>query len=221
MAGRFIRFLGIERPHAPADQQSPVVHPTRFAPEEPRPPGSGIETDEEPADAQPFLRCARCEADNTRFADRCTNCGAALHTPEQELYNRQLWTKRRAEAAAEQQALADLRAPKPPIDEARRQLGEQLALEVMQREEARIGWMQGGGFVPFGVRLVMAMPVRWRWGALAVVTLWLGGTGIAALQTHRSTPIALFLGSVFLLLALFSPSRPRRSRWWWSNGNWW
>src|SRR5438309_1494463 len=101
MAGRFIRFLGIERPHAPADQQSPVVHPTRFAPEEPRPPGSGIETDEEPADAQPFMRCARCEADNTRFADRCTNCGTALHTPEQELYNRQLGTKRPVAAAAQ------------------------------------------------------------------------------------------------------------------------
>jgi len=221
MAGKFSRFLGIEKPHAPGEQQSPVVHPTRFAPEEPRAPGSGMETDEEPADAQPFMRCARCEADNTRFADRCTNCGTALHTPEQDLYNRQLWTKRRAEAATEQKALEDMRAPKPQLEDARRQMGEQIALEVAAREEARFGWMQGGSFVPFGVRLVMAMPEGWRWGSLAVVVLWLGGTGVAALQTHGRTPTSLFFGTLVLLLAMFSPSRPRRTRWWWSDGSWW
>ncbi len=116
MAGRFTRFLRLERPHQRGEQQTPVANAERFAPEERRAPGSGIETDEEPADAQPFLRCARCEMDNTRFATLCANCGAALLTPEQELYNRQLWQKRRAEAAAEQEALRKMHQPPPPVD---------------------------------------------------------------------------------------------------------
>src|SRR5207248_1655233 len=120
-------------------QQTPIAHPARFAPEERRAAPSGIETDEEPADAQPFLRCAQCEMDNTRFAERCANCGAPLHTPEQDLYNRQLWQKRRAEAAAEQEALRKMHEPAaPPVRDARYALGEALAREVADSEEARL-----------------------------------------------------------------------------------
>jgi hypothetical protein len=231
MAGRFTRFLRLERPHQRGEQQTPVANADRFAPEEPRAPASGIETDEEPADAQPFLRCARCEMDNTRFATLCANCGAALLTPEQQLYNRQLWQKRRAEAAAEQDALRKMHEPPPPVDpelsrerlraqDPRYALGEVLAQEVADREDARLSWMGGGmSGVPFGVRAVMAMAPRWRWRAGCATALWLGGTGLAALRTHNSAPMWLFFGSVAVLLALFTPARPRR-RYWWSSG-WW
>ncbi len=231
MAGRFTRFLRLERPHQRGEQQTPVANAERFAPEEPRAPGSGIETDEEPADAQPFLRCARCEMDNTRFARQCANCGASLLTPEQELYNRQLWQKRRAEAAAEQEALRKMHQPPPPLDpevsrerlraqDPRYALGEVLAQEVAEREESRLSWMGGGmGGVTFGVRVVMAMPPRWRWRVGGAIALWLGGTGVAALRTHHPTATWLFFGSLAVLLALFTPARPRR-RYWWSSG-WW
>jgi hypothetical protein len=223
MAGRFTRFLRLERPHQPGEQRTPVAHAERFAPEEPRAPGSGIETDEEPAGAQPFLRCAQCEMDNTRFAQRCANCGAPLHTPEQDLYNRQLWQKRLAEAAAEQEALRKMHQPASAgrgIGDARYALGEVLAREVAEREEERLSWMSGDAMLPFGVRAVLAMPSRWRWRAGCAAAAWLAGTGLAALRTHHPTPIWLFFGSLGVLLALFTPAR-RRPRYWWSDGGWW
>ncbi|HKB77585.1 MAG TPA: hypothetical protein VKC58_13385 [Myxococcales bacterium] len=226
MARRLTRFLRLERPHQPGEQHTAVANPARFAPEERRAPGSGIETDEEPEGAQPFLRCAQCEMDNTRFADRCANCGAPLHTPEQDLYNRQLWQKRRTEAAAEQEALRKMHQPATPdgvgqpVHDARYALGEVLAREVADREETRLSWMSGAVDVPFGIRAVMAMPPRWRWRAGGAIALWLGGTGAAALRTHHPTPIWLFFGSLAVLLAFFTPARPRRRSWWWSGG-WW
>lgn len=224
MAGRFTRFLRLERPHQPGEQHTPVANPARFAPEERRAPASGIETDEEPDDAQPFVRCAQCEMDNTRFADRCANCGAPLHTPEQDLYNRQLWQKRRAEAAAEQEALRKMHTPvatdggAQPVHDARYALGEVLAREVAEREEGRLSWMSGAVDVPFGIRAVMAMSPRWRWRAGVAVALWLGGTGVAALRTHHPTPMWLFFGSLGVLLALFTPAR---RRYWWGSRGWW
>jgi hypothetical protein len=235
MAGRFTRFLRLERPHQPGEQRTPVAHAERFAPEEPRAPRSGIETDEEPADAQPFLRCAKCEMDNTRFAQRCVNCGAPLHTPEQDLYNRQLWNKRRREAEAEREALRRMHEPAPPPDPevARQQmrdadpryaLGETLAEQVLQREENKLFWMTGGmtsySIVPLGVRIAMALSPAWRWRVGIAILCWLCGTGTVALRTHHPTAIWLFFGSVVLLLLLFSPARPRR-RFWWSSGDWW
>ncbi|HMC36079.1 MAG TPA: hypothetical protein VKH65_16800 [Myxococcales bacterium] len=230
MADRFSRFLKLERPHQRGEQQTPVVNADRFAPEEQRTPGSGIAIDEEPADAQPFLRCARCEMDNTRFAATCANCGAQLHTPEQELYNRQLWQKRRAEAAAEAEAVKKMHQPPPPVEaelaqdrlraqDPRYTLGEVLAREVADHEEARLGWMGGGMNVPFGIRAVAALSPRWRWRAGGAVALWLAGTGLAALHTHHPTPMWLFFGTLAVLLAFFMPARPRR-RYWWSSG-WW
>jgi hypothetical protein len=240
LAGRFTRFLRLERPHRPGEQHTPVATAGRFAPEEDRPPGSGIETDEGADDEQPFLRCARCEMDNTRFAQQCANCGAPLHTPEQELYNRQLWQKRRAEAAAEQEALRKMHE-RPRLDsdaefargvgaglerqrlratDPRYALGEVLAREVADREEARLAWMTGASGVPFGIRAVMALSPAWRWRAAGIVALWLGGTGVAALRTRQPVAIWLFFGSLAVLLALFSPPRPRR-RFWWSDRGWW
>jgi hypothetical protein len=240
MAGRFTRFLRLERPHQPGEQRTPVAHAERFNPEERRTPLSGIETDEEPPDAQPFLRCAQCEMDNTRFAQRCTNCGAPLHTPEQDLYNRQLWQKRRREADAEREALRRMHEAgaggRPPDPELARQrlretdpryaMGEMLAQQVLEREQDKLFWMTGmtgyGSFVPLGVRIAMAMSPAWRWRVGIALLCWLCGTGTVALRTHHPTALWLFFGSVVLLLLLFTPSQPRwRRRFWWSSGDWW
>jgi hypothetical protein len=148
-------------------------------------------------------------------------------TPEQQLYNRQLWQKRRAEAAAEQEALRKMHEPPPPADpdvlrahDPRYALGEVLAREVADREEERLSWMGGALNVPFGIRAVLAMSPRWRWRTGCATVLWLGGTGLAALRTHHPWPMWLFFGSLAVLLALFTPARPRR-RFWWSGGAWW
>jgi hypothetical protein len=232
MAGRFTRFMRLERPHRPGEQHTPVANADRFTPEEPRAPGSGIEIDEPPGDEQPFLRCAKCEMDNTRFADRCSKCGATLHTPEQDLYNRQLWQKRRAEAQEEREALQRMRqpAPDPQLDPERLRatdprygLGEVLAEQVRRREEDKLSWMTGTTGtpgVPLGVRIAMAMTPRWRWRVGAALGCWLGGTGAVALRTHHPTATWLFFGTAILLVLLFSPARPRR-RYWWSPNDWW
>ena len=234
MAGRFTRFMRIERPHQPGEQHTPVANAERFAPEEPRTPGSGIEIDEAPADEQPFMRCAQCEIDNTRYAQRCSKCGAALHTPEQDLYNRQLWQKRRAEAQAEHEALQRMRQPPVTPDpglarqdlrknDPRYALGEVLAEQMRQREEDKLFWMTGTtgvSGVPLGVRIATAMPSRWRWRVGAALLCWLGGTGAVALLTHHPTPTWLFFGTVILLVLMVSPARPRR-RFWWSQNDWW
>jgi hypothetical protein len=240
MAGRFTRFLRLERPHQPGEQHTPVANPERFNHEESRAPVSGIETDEEAPDAQPFLRCAQCEMDNTRFAQRCTNCGAPLHTPEQDLYNRQLWQKRRREAQAEQEALRRMHEPAPATapsepESARQRLretdpryamGEMLARQVMQQEQDKLFWMTGmssyGSFVPLGVRMALAMSPAWRWRIGVALLCWLCGTGTVALRTHHPTPMWLFFGTIVLLLLLFTPSQPRwRRRSWWSSTDWW
>jgi hypothetical protein len=237
MADRFTRFLRLERPHQPGDQHTPVANAERFTPEEPRPPGSGIEIDEEPAGEQPFLRCAQCEMDNARFAEQCSNCGAPLRTPEQDLYNRQLWQKRRKEAEAESEALKRMHAPPPPPASAnpeavrqrlgemdpRHALGETLARQVYEREKNKLFWMTGMtsyNAVPLGVRIVRAMPARWRWWGGAGLLCWLAGTGSVALRSHNPTAMWLFFGTLILLLLSFSPARPRR-RYWWSPNDWW
>jgi hypothetical protein len=234
MAGRFARFMRLERPHQPGEQHTPVANAERFAPEKSWPPGSGIEIDEAPADEQPFLRCAQCEMDNTRYAQHCSKCGAALHTPEQDLYNRQLWQKRQAEAQAEHEALQRMRqppvTPEPglarqqlPKSDPRYALGEVLAEQVRQREEDKLSWMTGTtGYpaVPLGLRIAAAMPSRWRWFSGSALLCWLAGTGAVALWTHHPTPTWLFFGTVILLVLLFSPARPRR-RYWWSQNDWW
>jgi hypothetical protein len=236
MAGRFTRFLKLERPHQSGEQHTPVAHAERFAPEEPRAPTSGIEIDEEPPDEQPFRRCAQCEMDNARFVERCSNCGAPLHTPEQDLYNRQLWQKRRAEAQAENEALQRMHAPAAPAagspelarqrltqSDPRYALGEVLAQQVQEREQEKLFWMTGmTGWtgVPLGVRIVMAMSSAWRWRIGLALLCWFCGTGSVALRTHNQTATWLFFGSVILLVILFSPARPRRG-FWWSSNNWW
>jgi len=117
------RFLKLERPReAQPGRVDPLANETRFehlggdreaAARPPAPARAaadrfrlprerGLEVANLPEGAQPFTRCARCQADNTRYAPACTSCGAALDTPEQRAFNERLWAARGAgEAPAE------------------------------------------------------------------------------------------------------------------------
>lgn len=84
---------------APEGPAAPTSAQARFSPVEER-----LELEVMQPGEQPFLRCAMCAHDNTRFVEVCAKCGAPLHTPAQRAFNEQFWSARLAEAATEQQA---------------------------------------------------------------------------------------------------------------------
>jgi hypothetical protein len=98
----------------------------------------------EPSEAdQPFVRCARCEADNGRFAVSCVACGAALDSPEQRAFNEQLWAKRRAQREEEHEQHRTLERAHlddgAELSTERRRYGEELARRVGRETRERLG----------------------------------------------------------------------------------
>jgi hypothetical protein len=215
MAGRLTRFLNLERPHVPGEKQPQhqVATAARFTGE---PSGIALEPD---FGEQPFLRCPRCEADNSRYAERCTNCRAPLTGEEVRAWNERLWAERKAQKAKDEAALRQARAA-PDLVEQNRRLGEALAREVGERERSRMSWWWGNGYqdpTPIGFRLLSLLPgtqARIVAGALAAIT-FVGAAG-AALggRGHPRLQGAGFIVGL-LLLVLFTPNVPRRRRWWW------
>jgi len=140
------RFGAVQGPGAaPAPDAAPAVargHTDRFRPAAERP----LEVEARADAAQPFVRCARCETDSSRFAARCTTCGEPLDTDEQRAFNERLWAERRAAAEAEAAARAEREAAleQARVDEAaaRRGMAEALAREVGAAERRRL---EGGG----------------------------------------------------------------------------
>ena len=218
MAGRLTRFLNLERPHQPGEKQ-PAPHEVatkaRFTGEP-----SGMVTEPDFGE-QPFLRCPRCEADNTRFAQRCINCSAPLGDEEARAFNERLWAERKAVRVQEEVAHQQKRLSEAELVQQNRMLGEALAREVGERERERLGgfsWGSGGysDATPIGIRLLSLLPStqsRIIAGAGAAVTfiaaagLALGGHG------HPRLQLAGFIVGLLLLL-LFTPNMPRRRRWW-------
>jgi len=146
------RFSGLESGGA---APPPASHPAglpggagdRFRPPPERPPE--VEVAEE--DAQPFLRCMRCETDASRYAQACANCGADLRDQDQRAYNRRLWAERRAQRdeleranGARRQAAAQAEAEAAL---ARRQAAEELARQVGDQVRDRLEREQGGLWV--------------------------------------------------------------------------
>jgi len=217
MAGRLTRFLNLETPHLPGDkppQQHPVATPRRFTGE---PSGIALEPD---FGEQPFLRCPSCEADNSRYAERCTNCRAPLTGEDVRAWNERLWAERKAQKAQEEAALLQARAAGPDLVEQNRRLGEALAHEVGERERARMSWWSGSGSqdaTPIGFRLLSLLPTtqsRIAAGALAAITfVAAAGLALSARGHPRLQGAGFIIG--LLLLILFTPNVPRRRRWWW------
>jgi len=58
---------------------------------------------------QPFVRCARCRADNYLTATCCRECGSDLLTPEQKTFNAALWRRLEADRLEQDQAVEALR----------------------------------------------------------------------------------------------------------------
>jgi len=200
---KFARFLKLERPHQPAVHKPPER--PRF--EEPKP------ALEEPSDAQPFRRCASCEMDNTRFAERCTNCKAALHTAEQEAFNARLWEARQLQAAEEQVAAA---ASTAMTSADQRKLGEAIAQLVAKRERGRLGFLDflgASAWTPLGLRVYSSLPSdRARAAFLsACAFLCLGGFWLSLREPSGSGLHLLGFAAGVGMVALFVPgsSKPR------------
>ena len=219
MAGRLTRFLNLERPHAPGEKPPPpheVATKARFTGEP-----SGIATEPDFGE-QPFLRCPRCEADNTRYAQRCTNCQTPLTGEDVRAWNERLWAERKAQRAQEEAARRQAHPSGDDLLRQNRMLGEALAREVAEREQARLSWWWSGtsgsyDATPIGMRLLSLLPstqARIVAGAVAAVT-FVGA--VAAALTARGHPRLQIAGFVVgaLLLVLFTPNVPRRRRWWW------
>jgi hypothetical protein len=196
MRGRLTRFLNLERPRkASAEPAHEVVTPHRFEPE------PEIQLSQDHGE-QPFLRCPSCEADNGRFAERCTNCGARLDTPEAHAWNDRLWESRKLEAEKADEAET---ARQAQLAADQRAMGEAIAEEVLERERTRLG-----DFTPLGLRLLAELegPLQ-RWAVLGAAGLFIAGAGVAVLA--HGHPLLRNVGGLLaaLLAALFLPSRRR------------
>ncbi|HET7785566.1 MAG TPA: hypothetical protein VFL36_06310 [Myxococcales bacterium] len=213
MAGRLARFLKLEQPQRGAEApQHEVATVARFRGE---PSGIALEPD---FGEQPFLRCPQCEADNTRYAERCQNCQARLTGEDVRAWNAQLWAARKtAEAETAKSEPAQVAQPLTP--DAQRLLGEAIAREVGERERARLSWWSSEtarDATPAGMRLLAMLPTRRARtvvGAAALLTFVAGALVALAPGHHPAVRGAGLLVSM-LLLVLFTPNLPRRNRWW-------
>ncbi len=246
-AGRLRRFLNLERPRRQAPEAPAPPAEARFDRMEPpgeplpaagepaaaldrfrAPPEHPLELAEPPAGSQPFVRCARCETDNSLYAASCAGCQADLGTDEQRLFNERLWAARREEAALQESDLADRERQRQRIAaeelEARRQLAVEMARLEAEKVRERLGesswggmgggWSRdGGGWTPLGLRLLRLIPsprARLVVGGAALVL------PVLLLVAAPSGSWLRLAGALllFLLLVLLAPNAVFREPWW-------
>jgi len=172
------RFGNVEMPSPPAAPPAPPV--PRQATDRFREPGEQpLDVVESRGDAQPFVRCAHCEMDNSIYAGSCQNCGADLSTPHQRAFNERLWAERRKQDAQEESLLAEREKERQRMAAAEASARRELATEMAQREAERVrgeledprwggsggwgrrpwDWGNGGGDpTPTGIRLLRLIP---------------------------------------------------------------
>jgi hypothetical protein len=232
MAGKLSRFLKLERPRAAGGgEPRPPVSSGRFEPESDleelrrerrRQLESGVVLDDRQDSEQPFLRCALCEQDNNRFASRCQNCGADLTLDEQRAFNARLWAERREQAAREQAELARFHAASTAAAtlpaNGTLEYGEALALQVAERENRRLAWMDDGAVDArpvLGLRLLNSIPNPSLRFAAALGLLGLALIlGYLSFRAGTSNQFSIAQVFFFALLMLFLPRRRRwRGRW--------
>src|SRR4051812_14781051 len=130
--GGLFSFLNLEPRRGGGGPEPPVPEAERLRAEGKHRFASGPGLAAGAGNAQPFHRCAVCEAENGRFTERCTNCGASLTTPEQRAYNDALWEKIRSYKQQMDEA------PRVTDDPATRAYREKLARTVASAEQARL-----------------------------------------------------------------------------------
>jgi hypothetical protein len=207
MAGRLARFLRLEQAKTGAGPAHELATAARFRGE---PSGIALEPD---FGEHPFLRCPRCQADNTRYAERCQNCQARLTGEDVRDWNARFWAARQP-AEVEKPARKAAQLPTP---DAQRLLGEAIAREVGERERARLSWWGSESMpdaTPAGMRLLAMLPTRPARVMVAAVALAAFAAGaLAALDaSHRPALRGAGLLMSLLLLVLFTPNPPRRRR---------
>jgi hypothetical protein len=210
MARGLGRFLKLEQRQKGAEgPPHEIVTAARFRGE---PSGIALEPD---FGEQPFLRCPRCEADNTRHAERCQNCQARLTGEDVRAWNEQFWAARQAADATK----TEVDAAQPAMPETQRLLGEAIAREVGERERTRLSWWASetaGDSTSVGMRLLAMLPTRRArvMVAAAALAAFAGGVLAALKASHRPGLRGAGLVVSMLLLLLFTPNLPRRRRWW-------
>src|SRR3954462_8475339 len=198
--GGLLRFLHLEPRREASEPETLDPEVERLRAERKQRFASGLEIADDAEDAQPFHRCAVCEAENGRFTERCTNCGASLATPEQRACHDALWDTIRSYKQQMDEA------PRVTDDPATRAYGEQLARTVASAQDARLRWIPGRRPTP-GARILAALPPSWRTAALLGGLAEVAGTGVAALQTQDAGWRFAFFASVALIGAMFVPRR--------------
>jgi hypothetical protein len=206
MAGRLTRFLKVEQRHK-AGEVPPhdVATKARFAGDP-----SGLVTEPDFGD-QPFLRCPRCEADNSRYVERCYNCQAPLTGEDVRAWNAQLWAKRKAEQAA-------AAPPHQPSPDELRARGDAIAQQILETERAKTWWLpRPVDSTPIAIQLLRLLPTtraRVIAGAIAAGTFLTAVKVAYSAHQHPQLRIGGFVVAVLIVL-LFSPNLPRRRwRWW-------
>jgi len=218
------RFDRMEPPGDPAVAAGSPAAQDRFR----APPERPLELAQAPAGSQPFVRCARCETDNSLYASICASCQADLGTEEQRVFNERLWAARREEATRQEAALAERERERGRIAaeelEARRQLAAAMARQEAERVRERLGeatwggmgrgWgRDGSGWTPLGIRLLRLIPDP-------RVRLAVGGTALALpvllLVASPSGSWLRLAGALLLLLdlVLLAPGGVFREPWW-------
>jgi hypothetical protein len=214
-----------ERARGSTPTPTPTATAGRFRAPEPRAPDTVVRAE----GAQPFVRCFRCEVDNSVFARTCTGCGEELDTPAQRAFNEKLWAGRRREAAEEERLLAaraeQVRRDAEEVAKARREMGELLARETARRERDRLdaggwggGWGGGGWEEAPGARrppilrlLSLIRDPRWRLAAGAALLLAVVLLVVLGLRARGGA--FFFYVALAVVLALLSPGRRRWRRW--------
>jgi hypothetical protein len=254
---RLRRFLNLERPRREGAEAAPPVSDRRFGsmeppapvPEETPVPEEATQRFREPRERplevarpreweQPFIRCCRCETDNTLFAATCQSCQADLHTREQRLFNERLWAQRRREAADEAAVLAERERQRERLAAEESRARRELAAEMARREGDRVrdrlesdgswgrvprrggGWGDDDGYAgdpgsraPAGIRLLRL--IRNPAARIAVAIAALGLPVLLVVAAPRGSG-AQTLGMILIaaLVAMVSPGRYRRRGWW-------
>ena len=124
------------------------------------------------AEEQPFVRCARCEADNNRFAHACIHCGQTLDDEVTRSFNERFWSERRAaqvsEADAHREHEQQLNEIAMETANERRAMAEAVARDAGDRARARWSSDMEGTGPAVGWSWLAGLPPWARWTSSSV-----------------------------------------------------